>query len=281
MRVAVIGLGKIGFALAARMLDAGHAVAVWNRSPDRASLLVARGAAQLRSPDDIGSPTDAIFVCLADDHSVLDIASPDGAARESWSRSVVAAVATVSAETLVALRSIYGDNFVAAPILGAPQAVTSGEATFIIGGAATARAVLSPVLQLFAGPIDAGNDPVRAAVMKLLHNQLLLTGLAVVAETVRVGRMAGLDKMTLISMLQDTPMLPHGLRNRIPGLFDPQHAGWFTNLLAAKDLNHFLALAPDDCALPVTRAARKAYLRIADSGWNSADITALVELDTS
>jgi 3-hydroxyisobutyrate dehydrogenase-like beta-hydroxyacid dehydrogenase len=278
MRVAVIGLGKMGCALSERLLDAGHAVSVWNRTPGRAATLLARGAAELGSPDDLEAQTDAVFLCLADDRGVLDLAAPGGGARASWSRTLVANTSTVSPETLAALHRAYGDRSVAAPILGAPQAVTSGEATFIIGGAAPARAALSPVWQLFAGPIDVGDEPARAAVIKLLNNQLLLTGLAVVAETVRVGRMAGVDEATLIAMLRDSPLMPAGLRNRITGLFDPRHTGWFNSPLASKDLGHFIGLAPDGCPLPVTHAARDAYLQVAHDGWDAADITALVEL---
>lgn len=280
MQLAVIGLGKMGRALSGRLLDAGHVVSVWNRTPGHASTLLACGATEVSSPDEIDPRTDAVFVCLADDHSVLDVASRGGAARENWSRSVVAAVSTVSPETLTVLQRLYGDRFVAAPILGAPQAVTSGDATFIIGGAASARTALSPIWQLFAGPIDVGDEPARAAVIKLMQNQLLLTGIAVMAETVRVGQMAGLDEATLVTMLENSPMVPSGLRNRITGLFDPQHAGWFTSPLAAKDLGHFLGLAPDECPLPVTRAAQQAYVQIADDGWGAADVTALVELGT-
>jgi 3-hydroxyisobutyrate dehydrogenase-like beta-hydroxyacid dehydrogenase len=279
MHVAVMGMGNMGRALAERLLEGGHAVQVWNRTPGRAGVLVDRGAVELSAPEDIAPGTEAVFVCTADDRSVMEVATSGAdAPRPGWSEAVVAVMSTVSDHTLAELHLLYGDRFVAAPILGAPQAVASGQATFVIGGAAAARAALEPVWTLFAGPFDAGADPVRAGVVKLVNNQLLMTGLAAVAEAVRIARAGGIEDTMLDTLLRESPMVPAGLRNRIDGLFDPRHAGWFTPRLGAKDLGHALELAPADRPFPVTRAAHEAYLRVADEGWDTADITALVEL---
>ena len=70
-----------------------------------------------------------------------------------------------------------------------------------------------------------------------------LAGLAVVAETVQLGRAAGLDDEALRELLRSSPMVAPGLANRVDGLLSPDHAGWFTGPLAAKDLEHALGLA--------------------------------------
>jgi 3-hydroxyisobutyrate dehydrogenase-like beta-hydroxyacid dehydrogenase len=123
-----------------------------------------------------------------------------------------------------------------------------------------------------------GDDPRRALAVKLLHNNLLLSQLTVVAETVRAGRLAGLDDKTLRAILEETPMLPDGFRNRVDGLFAPAHPGWFTSPLAVKDLELALSLAPAETRLPVTRAARDFYRLAAHEGWDDADTTSVVEL---
>src|ERR1700757_2979332 len=102
MRVAVIGLGNMGRALCERLLDAGQTVSVWNRTAGRAATLLERGAAALGSPRRPEAQTDAVFLCLADDRSVLDVAAPGGVPRASWSHAVVANTSTVSPETLTA-----------------------------------------------------------------------------------------------------------------------------------------------------------------------------------
>ncbi|MBO0876252.1 MAG: NAD(P)-dependent oxidoreductase, partial [Pseudonocardia sp.] len=191
MHIAVAGIGTMGSALAERLVRHEHRVGVWNRTPGRAEALREHGATVASSPDELADGADAVFLCLSDDAATLDVAAPGNRPRPAWSNTVVVNTGTVSPETTSALRGHYADRFVAAPILGGPAALRSGEATLIVGGPTRARGALDPIWSLFAGPMDAGEIPERAAVVKLMHNHLLLAGLAVVAETVRIGRGAG------------------------------------------------------------------------------------------
>lgn len=278
MQVAIIGLGRMGRALAERLLEEGHQVSVWNRTSGRADALQEHGAQVMHSADDIGDECDAVFLCLADDQSTLDVAAPKGQARASWEQALVVNTGTVAPDVITALGHVYGERFVDAQIIGAPQALRSGAATFIVGGPASGRAALLPLWKAFAGALDVGENPQTAAVIKLLHNQMLLVQLAVIAETVRAGRAAGVDDATLATTLRESAMMPAGLRNRIDVLFDPDHAGWFSTVQGAKDVTLFLDLAKGSGApLPVTEAARDAYRQVAQDGWETHDITALVE----
>lgn len=230
------------------------------------------------SADDIGDPCDAVFLCLADDQSTLDVAAPKGQARASWAQTLVVNTGTVAPDVITALAHAYGERFVNAQIIGAPQALRSGAAKFIVGGPASGRATLLPLWKGFAGTLDVGERPQTAAVIKLLHNQMLLVQLAVIAETLRAGRAAGVDDTTLAATLRESAMMPPGLRNRIDVFFDPDHAGWFNTVQGAKDVTLFLDLAKGSGApLPVTEAARDAYRQVAQDGWETHDITALVE----
>jgi 3-hydroxyisobutyrate dehydrogenase-like beta-hydroxyacid dehydrogenase len=277
MRIAIIGLGRMGAALAERLLDEGHEVSVWNRTPGRPGALQERGARVMASRDDLGDNRGAVFLCLADDQSTLDLAAPNGAARASWAQNLVANTGTVAPDLITALAQAYGDRFVNAQILGAPQALRSGAASFVGGGPASARAALVPVWTGFAGALDVGDRPETAAIIKLLNNQMLLVQAAVIAETLRAGRAAGIDDTTLAATLRESPMMPAGLRNRIDVFFDPDHVGWFTSVQAAKDVSLFLDFAKGGALPPGTEAARDAYRQVAQDGWQTHDITALVE----
>ena len=217
------------------------------------------------------------MLCLADDRSTLDVATPKGEARASWAQTLVVNTATVAPDATTALVKAYGDRFVAAEILGAPQAVRSGTATFVVGGPASAREALAPLWNVFAGVLDVGDRPETAAIMKLLNNQMLLAQVAVIAETVRAGRAAGIDDTTLAATLRESKMMPEGLRNRIDVLFDPDHAGWFNSVQAVKDVTLALELAQGGAPLPVTEAARDAYRQVVQDGWQTHDVTTLVE----
>jgi 3-hydroxyisobutyrate dehydrogenase-like beta-hydroxyacid dehydrogenase len=267
----------MGRAFADRLLDEGHEVSVWNRTPGRADALQERGARVMGSADDVGDEVDVVILFLADDQSTLDVAAPNGQARVSWAQTVVVNTGTVALEVITALAKAYGDRFVNAQILGAPQALRSGAASFVVGGSASARAALVPVWTGFAGALDVGDRPQTAAVIKLLNNQMLLVQLAVIAETVRAGRAAGIDDTTLAATLRESLMMPAGLRNRIDVLFDPDHVGWFTSVQAAKDVTLALDLAKGGPPLPVTEAARDAYRQLTQDGWQTHDVSALVE----
>jgi 3-hydroxyisobutyrate dehydrogenase-like beta-hydroxyacid dehydrogenase len=278
MKVAVIGLGRMGRALAERLLEEGHQVSVWNRTPGRAGALQEQGAQVMGSADDLGDECDAVFLCLADDQSTLDVAAPKGQARASWARTLVVNTGTVAPDVIGALGHAYDERFVNAQIIAAPQALRSGAAKFIVGGPASGRVTLLPLWKGFAGALDVGECTQTAAVIKLLHNQMLLVQLAVIAETLRAGRAAGVDDATLATTLRESAMMPAGLRNRIDVLFDPDHAGWFSTVQGAKDVTLFLDLAKGSGApLPVTEAAYDAYRQVAQDGWETHDVTALVE----
>jgi len=82
----------------------------------------------------------------------------------------------------------------------------------------------------------------------------------------------------LAATLRGSAMMPAGLRNRIDVFFDPDHAGWFSGVQGAKDVTLFLDLAKGSGApLPVTEAARDAYRQVVQDGWETHDVTALVE----
>jgi 3-hydroxyisobutyrate dehydrogenase-like beta-hydroxyacid dehydrogenase len=278
MKVAVIGLGRMGCALAERLLEEGHQVSVWNRTPGRAGALREQGAQVMGSADDLGDECDAVFLCLADDQSTLDVAAPKGQAQASWARTLVVNTGTVAPDVITALAHAYGERFVNAQIIAAPEALRSGAAKFIVGGPESGRATLLPLWKAFAGALDVGERPQTAAIIKLLHNQMLLVQLAVIAETLRAGRAAGIDDATLAATLRGSAMMPAGLRNRIDVFFDPDHAGWFSGVQGAKDVTLFLDLAKGSGApLPVTEAARDAYRQVVQDGWETHDVTALVE----
>lgn len=279
MRVAVMGLGFMGSAFAGRFLETGHEVQGWNRTPGKADALIAEGLTELSSPDDIADDTDAIFVSLSDDKSVLALAVPQAGGRPAWEGKYIVCTSTVSAEAYAKLEEAYGDRFLASPVLAAPAAVRKGQAILLLAGSQGARTDLAPLWEQFSTVLDLGSTPATASTVKLLNTHMMLANVAVYAETVRIGREAGVDDEFLAKMFDASPTVPEGgLRARLDGFFDPDHKGWFSSPLAAKDLSLALELAPDGDTFPVTIAARDAYLRVADEGWADVDITGVVEL---
>jgi 3-hydroxyisobutyrate dehydrogenase-like beta-hydroxyacid dehydrogenase len=104
--------------------------------------------------------------------------------------TLVVNTGTVAPDVIAALGHAYGERFVNAHIIAAPQALRSSAAKSFAVGPASGRATLLPLWKAFAGALDVGEDPQTVAAIKLLHNQMLLVQLAVIAETVRATRAA-------------------------------------------------------------------------------------------
>jgi 3-hydroxyisobutyrate dehydrogenase-like beta-hydroxyacid dehydrogenase len=169
---------------------------------------------------------------------------------------------------------------VAAPILGAPSAVASGQATLLLGGPSPLLDRLEPVWSAVAArSVRCGDDPGRAGVVKLMGNYLLLAGVATLAEVVATGQAAGLDDDFLRSFLGAVPLVAPALSNRLDAVIDRDRAGWFPTPLGAKDLGLLLDLAGSlDLDLPVAETVRSRYRTAAEGDLAEADIAGVIGL---
>ena len=282
MRVAVLGLGRMGQAVALRLLAQGHEVTGWNRTAGRAAAVVDRGGREARSAAGAVADAGAVLVALSDDAAVRAVVlGPSGAAAALPATATLADTSTVAPATSRELAEALPGRFVAAPVLGAPQAVRDGGATWLLGGDPAAVDGLAPVWSaLAAQQVRCGPDPGAATTVKLLVNYLLLAGTAVLAEAVALGQATGLDPALLREVAMASPAVaPALLHRRLDDLLDGDHRGWFTTRLAAKDVRLATELAGSSgVPLPLAELVWRRYASAADAGWGEHDIGALVEL---
>ena len=139
MKVGFIGLGRMGGAMARRLLDAGHDVGAFNRTAARSKPLIDAGAKQLDSIKAAATYGDAVFTMLADDAAVLDVVSQPGGLLASLPKGgihICAGTHSVAAMTkLKELHTEAGQVLIATPMLGRPELVASGQAGMVLGGA--------------------------------------------------------------------------------------------------------------------------------------------------
>ncbi|MET8139424.1 NAD(P)-dependent oxidoreductase [Sphaerisporangium sp. NPDC005288] len=313
MRVAVLGMGNMGRAVAARLLAQGYHVTVWNRTPGRAAEVVESGAVEASSPRQAARDAEAVLMSLTDERAALEVMSAltgpgdgppaqdtrdPGSPRSSGSDGsrasggasgsdgsdgsrVVVDMSTVSPEASRRLRELApGRRFLAAPILGAPQAVLSGSAAGLVGGDRALAERLEPIWsRLFSAHWYCGADPGEASAFKLLNNYLLMAGIAVLGEVVATAEAAGLDRTLLREVLRSWPTVAPGLHNRLDDLIAGRHEGWFATSLGAKDVRLLTEVAESNgVSPPIARLVQRRYEEAASEGWRDADITAVVEL---
>jgi 3-hydroxyisobutyrate dehydrogenase-like beta-hydroxyacid dehydrogenase len=280
MRVTVLGLGNMGRAFAARALERGHDVTVWNRSAGRAAELVAAGATEAESVTKAVSAAEVTLVVLTDDRAVLDVCLGDGGALASLADgAVLANASTVAPETARELADAGRAGAVLdTPVMGAPALIAKGGGKFLVGGPAEAVAVVAPLLgDLGAGHVHCG--PAGAGVTaKLVSNLQLVIGVAALAEAIATARANGLPDDLLRTVFEDTPVVSAASRLRLDSLLDPEHPGWFNAELARKDVRLAVRLAEQQ-GVPVKLgpAAENLLTTVIAVGGQWPDFTAVIE----
>jgi 3-hydroxyisobutyrate dehydrogenase len=197
-RVAFLGLGRMGRGMAGRLLDTGHSVTLFNRSPDKADDLVRRGAHLAASPREAAEKAETVFVMVSDDEASRALwTGEDGVLAADLAPGAFAVeCSTLSYDWVLELASLAGDRglrFVDSPVTGLPVAAAAGELTLLVGAADGDLADAVPLLQPLAsnwlhfGPVGAGTA------YKLIINLMGAVQIAAAAEGMALAERAGLN----------------------------------------------------------------------------------------
>jgi 3-hydroxyisobutyrate dehydrogenase-like beta-hydroxyacid dehydrogenase len=178
MDIGFIGLGHMGGAIATRLLKAKHTVRVWNRSPEGARKLGEEGAKVVAKPDD-AFKGDVVFSMLGDDAALRAVLLETGvlerASREAVPIHVnMATVSVAFADELAALHAKRGIAYIAAPVMGRPDAAAAGKLNIMAAGPQDAVDRVQPLLDVVGQKTwRFGDVPSRANVVKLSMNFML------------------------------------------------------------------------------------------------------------
>ncbi|MEV4514262.1 NAD(P)-dependent oxidoreductase [Dactylosporangium sp. NPDC049525] len=278
MDVAVVGLGRMGRAIAGRLVDGGHRVAVWNRTPGKAGVIVSAGAMEASSITDAATDADVVITMLANDDAVRAVAL--GELRSAiGGRTMYVDCSTVSPGLSAELVAAFPGRFVAMPVVGSPAAVEAGKAVLLLGGDAGVVDRLGPVVASLSDTVRRYDTAQLAITAKLATNLLLLSEVVALAESFAVGRSGGLRDDQLRDLLGASPALPAGLANRFEDVLTGSQEGWWATALGAKDAGLALDVARAAAVeLPAARAVRQRYEDAASSGLHDADIAAVTQL---
>jgi 3-hydroxyisobutyrate dehydrogenase-like beta-hydroxyacid dehydrogenase len=280
MKVSVLGLGSMGAALANRLMETGHQVTVWNRSPGKAGDLVTRGAREASSLHDAVSGANVIFTLLTDDAAVRAVAIDRNVAGTLSPDAVLVDMSTVSPETSRAVAAAAPDGrFVDAPILGRPQAFAAGKATLLLGGERDLVASLDPLwADLSTGHHYTGPNG-TATTLKLLSNLILVGGTQLLIEATVTAQRLGFANHVLREVFGGSPAVAPGARVRLDDILEGDHNGWWTLRLADKDLSLALALAKQaGVPLPLGQASEQFIARSIEAGYGNLDLGAMAEV---
>jgi 3-hydroxyisobutyrate dehydrogenase-like beta-hydroxyacid dehydrogenase len=252
--ISFLGLGTMGAAMAGRLVDAGHTVHVWNRSPEAAAELIARGAVRAESIED-ALATGIIFSMLAND-SAVDTVFTNERLAVAPSGSIHVNHATVSlaaAERQAASHAAAGVAYIAAPVLGRSTVAEAGQLNIVAGGTEEQVARVQAYLDLMGKRTwRVGDEPGKANLVKIGVNYNLIHAIQALAESITLMEQGGVDGATFVDILTDAAFTGSAYRGYGDVIARRAYAPpGFTVALGSKDLG----LAKDAAsALGVTLA---------------------------
>ena len=208
MKVGFIGLGRMGQAMARRVLDAGHDLALYNRTPDKIAELVAAGATASASVADAARHGGVVITMLANDEALNAVSHGPGGLIESLPQGGVHVVmGTHGVATVKALAQAHaaaGQTLVAAPVLGRPEAVTAGRLSIIIAGPAEAAARVHPLFEAIGKRLfEAGAEPAAASAIKIGNNFLLGCAMEAMGEAFALVEKSGGERGLFFDVLNE------------------------------------------------------------------------------
>jgi hypothetical protein len=208
MKVGFIGLGRMGHAMARRLIDGGHDVGVYNRSADKLKPLTDAGAKAMASIKAAANFGDAVFTMLADDAAVMEVVNKSGGLLESLPQGGIHVCAgTHSVDCIGKLKHLHGERgqvLLATPMLGRPQMVEGGQAGVVLAGPKQALDRCRPLFAAIARRgFEAGADPVAAAVVKIANNFVLGCAIEAMGEGLSLVRKYDVAADVLYDVMTD------------------------------------------------------------------------------
>jgi 3-hydroxyisobutyrate dehydrogenase-like beta-hydroxyacid dehydrogenase len=204
--IAFLGLGHMGAPMARNLVAAGHAVRVWNRTPERTREVP--GATAAPTPAAAAQNAELAVTMLADDRAVEGVTfGPEGLLRTLPPDAIHVGMSTISvalAERLTAAHEAVGRRFVAAPVFGRPEAAEQRLLWIVPGGSDADLARARPLFDAVGRGTFPMPTPAQAALAKILGNFMIAATCESLAEALALAERAGLDPERWIGMLTGT-----------------------------------------------------------------------------
>jgi len=250
MRIAFLGLGKMGSGMAARLAAAGHTLTVYNRTPARAEPLVRLGARLADSPRAAAQNADVIIGMTANDESSRStwLGEHGALAAENAPDALAIECSTLSFDWVHELAGQVrgrGFRYVDAPVTGLPDAAASGTLTLLVGAEPADLDAARPVFASLATRVLHFGSVGQGTVYKLMVNLLGAVQIASAAEGLALAEAAGLDSRLVADAVASgqaaSPQVVRNMRRFLAG--DHGVAVNFTPALRLKDIEYALRLA--------------------------------------
>jgi 3-hydroxyisobutyrate dehydrogenase len=285
MQVGVAGLGRMGAAIAKRLIEVGHQVVVWNRNPEKTKALADAGAAVAATPSELAGQVETVITILTDAAAIADVYEGEsGLLAADVAGKLFIEMSTVQPETEIALArkvSAKRATLVECPVGGTVGPALAGKLIGVAGGAADDFARARPLLEQMCRRVDLVGPIGAGASMKLAINLPLATYWQSFGEAFSLVKHLNLDPAWLVELFADTSGGTNVLKARggaVALALQARESGsaTFDCDSIRKDLRTMVAEAKSrGFALPVAERTLAVYDQASAEGWGNKDCTEL------
>jgi 3-hydroxyisobutyrate dehydrogenase len=275
-----IGTGRMGFAMARRLLAAGCDVAVYNRTRSKAQHLAGLGAKVVDSPAELAD-RDIVFSMVSTGDDLNEVVS--GKQGVLAGRSVPKLLVDCSsvserASSMVRARALErGVRMIAAPVSGNAKVVEAGKLSIVASGSRDAFAIVEPYLNALGTGVTYVGDGELARMVKICHNLLLGILTQALAEITVLAEKGGVSRHDFLEFISGSVLGSVFLRYKMPAFVNLDMTPTFTPVLLRKDLDLGLKAGEElGVPLPLTALTREYVQKTVDAGFKDRDFAVLL-----
>ncbi|HET8591807.1 MAG TPA: NAD(P)-dependent oxidoreductase [Nakamurella sp.] len=280
-----IGAGRMGAAMAARLLHAGHRVRVYNRTRAKAEALQDKGADVVDSPADLAS-SPVVFTMVSAGADLENVLFGAGGVLGGEQRpEVVVDSSTVDIEEARALReraASLGVALLAAPVSGNGKVVTAGKLSIAVSGSEDAFRQVRPLLTAIAPSVTYVGVDELARLVKICHNVFLGVVIQSMAEITVLAEKGGVSRSAFLEFLNGSVMGSTFSRYKTPALVNLDFTPTFTPVLLRKDFDLGLAASRRlEAPMPVAALVHQLVSSAVGHGHRENDFAVLLQLQAA
>jgi 3-hydroxyisobutyrate dehydrogenase-like beta-hydroxyacid dehydrogenase len=240
MEIGFIGLGKMGFPMARRLIEAKHQLTVFDTRKEAVDQLVALGAKAASSPKDIADRCETVLASLPSLQASLDVATAPGSVIEGKKVKRFVDLSTVGSQMAAKIHSLLAAKNIVqidSPVSGGVGGAEKGTLAVMVSGPRAECETIKPALDVIGKVFFISEKPGAAQTMKLANNFLSATAMVATSEAVVMGVKAGLDPAVMVDVINAGSGLNTASRDKFPRAVLPRSFDFgFATGLMVKDV---------------------------------------------
>ena len=282
MEIGFIGLGIMGSRMAANLQRAGHALTVYNRTPEKAATLVDQGAELAPSPEALAQKSNLVFTMLSTPEAVEAVAlGNQGFLNSLPDNALWVNCSTVNPSFAVKMAQAttnLGHRYLDAPVSGSLVPAEKGELIFLVGGEETDLTQVQELLDIMGKAVVHVGENGQGSSMKMVNNMLLAHAMTAFAEALRLGTALGISEEMLCQTLLNGPAAASFLKSKQPKLMQRDFSPEFPLEWLHKDL-HLASITAyeQNVALPALQTTKELYAQAKEQGFGPEDMSAIYQ----